>query len=395
MLVLSVGVAGTTPIFVSSQLADFIAPSAAAFSAAIGARSEYIGKKSVADGKEIAAQAMFCAAEAEVFLSRAERAKAVTPLCVGIGALSAALNLLVPAYLRQFETDLQASNEISALFWPLAAISSAAVASLALQDTTSFAGQAVSVGVRRFATPEKAKKTWLSSTELIQKSSEGASNKLRNFAFSILPAPVIGSLCPGDLAAKTIIVSALAAAQSAYSLVVCEYVLSRATDSVALKSRCAAVCDTYANQAARSSAILPYTSSLSGLCAASAAAVVEFPIIETLGASGRSGLIAQTALLSMFPLFSTLFAAASTVSKGRCRIDEAAVSKASQQISLDFDNNQVLRPVKGVWELIRLTTQSSIVEPLQRYMQKLRNIFSKWRGSDRAKPQSPPEGTLV
>ncbi|EJK44843.1 hypothetical protein THAOC_36587, partial [Thalassiosira oceanica] len=44
--------------------------------------------------------------------------------------------------------------------------------------------------------------------------------------------------------------------------------VARATDAVALKARSAAVCDTYANQGARNSAILPFTSALSAFCAA-------------------------------------------------------------------------------------------------------------------------------
>ena len=51
-------------------------------------------------------------------------------------------------------------------------------------------------------------------------------------------------------------------------------------DAVALKTRAAAVSDTYANQGTRSGAILPFTSALGGLCAAGAAAIVEaLPLI--------------------------------------------------------------------------------------------------------------------
>lgn len=61
------------------------------------------------------------------------------------------------------------------------------------------------------------------------------------------------------------------------------YEVARAVDAVALKARAAAVSDTYANQGARSGAILPFTSALGGLCAAAAAATVELvPLIPNI-----------------------------------------------------------------------------------------------------------------
>ena len=88
------------------------------------------------------------------------------------------------------------------------------------------------------------------------------------FARSVLPGPLLGAACPGPLAFKAIVATATAAAQSAYSLAVTEYNIAQAADAVALKSRAAAVADTYANQGARAGAILPFTSALAGLCAA-------------------------------------------------------------------------------------------------------------------------------
>ena len=55
-------------------------------SAAIGIGAEYTGKVAVADGKEVAATTLQCAAEAEALLAKAERVKAVSPLCVGVSA---------------------------------------------------------------------------------------------------------------------------------------------------------------------------------------------------------------------------------------------------------------------------------------------------------------------
>lgn len=65
------------PLVLAGHLTEFIAPSAAAFTAAVGIAAEYTGKMAVADGKEVAAASLQCAAEAEGFLANAERAKAV------------------------------------------------------------------------------------------------------------------------------------------------------------------------------------------------------------------------------------------------------------------------------------------------------------------------------
>lgn len=53
------------PLLLGGRITEFLAPSAAAFSAAIGIGAEYNGKVAVADGKEIAALAIQCSAEAE------------------------------------------------------------------------------------------------------------------------------------------------------------------------------------------------------------------------------------------------------------------------------------------------------------------------------------------
>lgn len=338
-------------------------------SAAIGIGAEYAGKVAVADGKEVAAQSIQCAAESEGFLAQAERAKAVTPLCVGIGATALSFALLVPVLLASLavEKNLQLVTEVY-LCCPLVAVLSAAVSSLALQETRSFSQQAISVGNRRFAKSGLVGRTWLSSTEQIERKSKNAAHKWKTFAFSVLPAPILGALVPGALPTKTIVVSALAAAQSAWFLAQCEHTLSRATDAVALKARSAAVCDTYANQGARAAAILPFTSALSSLCAAATAAIVEFPFMEEVALKG--GVIPEMLIVGLFPTFSAMFAAAASVSKARCEVDAEAAMQAASTLALGYDavgeDDPVLRPLRGVMDLIKLTAQSSVLEPLKR-----------------------------
>ena len=368
--------AAAGPIVFGGHITEFLAPAAAAFSAAIGISAEYTGKVAVADGKEVAASALQCAAEAEGLLANAERAKAICPLCVGVGASSATLALLVPVLLDTLgvSSNLQLMTEIY-LFCPLVSVLAAAVASLALQETQSFASRAIGIGNRRFARSGMVGRTWMSTSELIDRKSVGATQKWKTFSFSVLPAPFLGSLVPGALPTKTIVVAAIAAAQSAYFLTLAENTLSRATDAVALKARSAAVCDTYANQGARSSAILPFTSALSSLCAAATAALVELPFVESLAAmSTTPSIMLQIVTVSAFPTLAALFSAAASVSKARCLVDAEAAKQAACTLALQYndeDGDPVLKPIQGVRELVRLTVAYSLREPLRRILRRL------------------------
>ncbi|KAL3934877.1 MAG: hypothetical protein SGARI_003200 [Bacillariaceae sp.] len=144
LLVLSTSVAAAAsgPWILGGKLTEFLAPTAAAFSAALGIGAEYVGRVAVADGKEVAAATIGCAAEAEGFLAQAERAKAITPLCVGIGATATTFSLLVPVLLGSVQ-EVSIMTEIY-LACPLISVLSAAVCSLALQDTKAFAKRATS-----------------------------------------------------------------------------------------------------------------------------------------------------------------------------------------------------------------------------------------------------------
>lgn len=407
ILTTSVAAAASGPWVLGGKLTEFLAPTAAAckcrvivghsvfipgpkyprfyfdndadialVSAAIGIGAEYVGRVSVCDGKEVAAATIQCSAEAEGLLANAERAKAIVPLCVGLGATATTFSLLVPVLLGSIERNIM--SEIY-LVCPLISVLAAAVASLALQETRSFSTRATSVGNRRFARSGLVGRTWLSSAEQIIGKSEGARSKWRIFCWSVLPAPILGSVVPGtSLATKSIIVAALAAAQSAYFLAQSEYALARATDAVAVKARSAAVCDTYANQGARSAAILPFTSALSGLCAAATAAIVELPFLQSLSSVGSlSGLTTQMVVVSFFPAFSALFAAAASVSKARCEVQAEAAVQAASTLALEYntsdDEDPILRPFRGVIELIQLTFSSSIAEPFLRFQKRLRD----------------------
>lgn len=366
LLSLSVLAAGSGPILFAdgARVAEVLAPACAALSAAIGIGAEYTGKVAVADGKEVAAATLQCAAEAEGLLAKAERVKAVTPLCVGISATAATLSLVAPVLIESLKSIVGTNYVLNELYFlsPLVAVLSAAVAGLSLQETEQFTSRAISVGNRRFAKSGLVGRTWLSATEQIENSSSKTTKRWKSFAWSVLPAPIVGSLVPGVLSTKAVVVAALAAAQCAFFLAQAESVVARGTDAVALKSRSAAVCDTYANQGARSAAILPFTSALSSLCAAATAAIVELPLLESLGAiGGAGGAISSASLVAFFPALASLFAAAASVSKARCEVDAEAAIQAASTLALEYDDEDdpVLRPFKGVVELIRLTISTT------------------------------------
>lgn len=144
---------GMGPIFFpGTSVTEVLAPAAAAFTASITIGSEYIGRVAVADGKEIAANTIQCAAEAEAFLANAERVKAITPLCVGLGATAASLTLLTPTIIEA----LHIGNSVIMitelyLLCPLVSVLAAAVSNLALEETKGFCSRAINVGVRRFS----------------------------------------------------------------------------------------------------------------------------------------------------------------------------------------------------------------------------------------------------
>jgi hypothetical protein len=403
--------AAASPVLFGARVTEFLAPSLAALVAAVGISAEVVGKTAAANGKEVAAAAMQCVAEAEGLLANAERSKAVLPLCVGVSAVAASWALLVPVAMDAVDS-VQVATELY-LLCPLVAVLSAATSALCLQETRDYCRRAIGVGNRRFAPSAAVGRTWLSQTEQIEGKGRSSLGRWRGFALSVLPAPLAGSLLlpRAALSTKTIVVAALAAAQSAWLLAMAEYELSAASDAVALKARSGAVCDAYANQAGRSSAILPFTSALSGLCAAATAAVVELPLLDALSAAASSSSAAAAAIASSsasssfltplasllhgapavalqvllaaaFPALSSLFAAAASVSKARCELDAEAAVLAASTLAIPYDPSPtsssggsgngrgrpgLLQPLRSVRELIRAVWDKAIVEPARRW----------------------------
>lgn len=356
VLGVSVATCAASPFLFSMKVVELLVPSLGALCAAIGISAEYVGRVAVCNGKEVAAASLATAAEAEGILAQGERVKAVLPLCVGIATTAVAFALLAPALIESLSRTLsvQVITELYLLF-PLAGVLSASVAGLAKQEVVQICQRAIGVGNRRFASANSVGRTWLSQTEMIQRAADSTSSKWGNFAVAVLPSPLIATFFPGSIELKTVICAALAATQAAYYLAVAEGELARAIDAVAVKTRSAAVSDTYANQGARSGAILPFTSALAGVCAAATAAVVEFlPVVPSIPL--------QSLISLTFPGFAAVLAAGASVSKARCEVDAAAAREAAETLASERPNpyNRIMRPVRYVLELIRLSGKSAL-----------------------------------
>lgn len=347
-LVSSVIVAAIAPFLLPFEPVKVLVPTLAATSAAIGVSAEYTGKTAVANGKEIAATTLQAAAEAEAVLAGAERVKAVIPLTVGIATSAATFALLVPVFLEELATRGLKGLGNGVVLFPIISVLSASMAGIAVQECRSLCRRAIGIGNRRFASSSSVGRDWLSDTERIGAKSLGIRKKWKNFAVALVPAPLFAMFFPGSLASKCIIAAAIGVGQTAWYIAVAEYEIARAMDAVAFKLRSAAVAETYANEGMRAGSILPFTSALSALCAASTAAAVELlPMI--------SAVEIQVLAASFFPAGAALFAAAASVSKRRCENDAAMASSAAEKIAVPpkgiLQNQDSLLPVKGIIEL--------------------------------------------
>jgi hypothetical protein len=376
----SVVVSFASPQLLSAKITEFLVPSLGALVASIGFSSEYLGKVAVSRGKEIAATSLQAAAESELYLAQAERAKAIIPLCVGIATTAAAFALVAQAVLG----DLFARGVATALvtqaylLCPILAVLAAAVAALATQESVLLCSRSIGVGARRFASAGDVGRTWLSATEQIAASVDRSQEKWVSFVLGVLPAPIAAVLFPGDLALRAIVASSVAAAQCAYSLARAEYSLTAAVESVSLKSRAAAVSDTYANQGARAGAVLPFTSALSGLCAAVTVAVVEIlPLMPST--------LVESFVCVLFPGVGATIAAAASISKARCEVDAAAATAAATQLaSSGMYGGGKKGPVTATIELVRLTAVSTarelrttLKEVVQRFVKMARRLTGR------------------
>ena len=305
-LAASVSAAAAAPFLENPALAELGVPAAALVVAAVGVAAEYGGRVATATAKEVAAVALRTASEAEAALAAAERAKSACPLCAGLAAAAAAVALALP----------RAAPPLLLGAAPVAGALCAAVGALAHARAAARAAAAENLGRRRFASSAEVGATWRSQTEMVFARDLSERRRHATVALALLPAP-LAALIPGSGQFRAVAAASASAAQAAYHVAAAEWGVAHAADAVADKQRTAAIIDTYANQAARVGALLPFTSALAGLCAAAAAVVVE---------------VAPAAAV-LFPAAGAVCAAAASVSKACCEADASAAAAASRGLA--------------------------------------------------------------
>lgn len=345
---------GAAPYLLAERIVHTFVPALAGLIFSIGCNAEYTGKVAVARGKEVSATTVKVAAEAEIYLARAERVKAIIGLCVGISATAAAYALIIPALIEDLEEVGVAEGLLNDtyLIMPLIAGLAAAVAALASTESKDLSQISIATGERRFA-----RVTRESVLQSVEKATGLTKEKWFSFALGVLPAPLLATICPGDLGFKAVVAAAGAAAQCTYSLVTAEYILAAAVESVSLKSRTAALSETYSNQASKASSILPFTSALSGACLATAVVAVEVcPALGLTFGHGALGVFSEAVMCGFFPVAGAIFAAASYISSTCATIDADAATEAADKIP---DSRAVLGsdkdPTSETLELLGLT----------------------------------------
>lgn len=328
-LVASAALAAASPMFWSEKVVEVLIPGCALLTAAISVSAEYGGRVATANGKQVAAVSLRAAMESEALLASAERSKAVIPLTFGTSAAAAMLSLVVSPLLKELSAAGVVTpfrNELL-LVCPIVAMFASAVAALAEVETAAWAEAARSLGRRRFATRGIVGRSWQSQTEMVYNKDSRERKRWISFIWGISPAPIAALSVGGDLGFKAVVATFFAAAQAAYYFAAAENAVSRATASVALKGRTAAVAETYASQAWRVQALLPFTSALASVCAAFAAIAVEV----------------QPFASAVFPTLGALVAAAAQVAKACCEADASAALSAADT----FGNRPAIAPVQS------------------------------------------------
>jgi hypothetical protein len=114
------------------------------------------------------------------------------------------------------------------------------------------------------------------------------------------------------------------------------------------------------------------------------------------GIGGPQGSLASVALVGLFPALGSIFAAAASVSKARCEVDAEAAIQAAATLALEYDDEDdpILRPIKGVVDLIRVTITTTwksfkktrFVTTVQPIFLRLKRIFRPKQDKSSAQP---------
>ena len=112
---------------------------------------------------------------------------------------------------------------------------------------------------------------------------------------------------------------------------------------------------------------------------------MELPFLDTV--SALYGTVGEVALVSLFPILSSTFAAAAAVSKARCEVDAEAAAQAASTLALEYDTingsggDPVLRPFQAVKELMRLAVTSGWRSIKKTVINPFKNSYRVWRST--------------
>lgn len=324
-----------------------LVPTACGITSAVAMGAEFSGKSAVSNGIAVGKATAMAAAESEILLARSERVKAILPVCIGLSVVSLAFALLAPRLVEDYGGIFDSTQQIEFyLASPLIGVLSASVAGLASQESIILSKRATQTGVRRFARAGDVGRTWMSVTELVESTSASTQDKWLSFTLNGFPGLLLGAFLPGEIQEKAIAATGIAGIQTAFSVLEAEYGIARGVEAVALKTRAAAISETYAFTGKRSSARLPQSSALAALSIACSIMVAE--------ACSPITVLGLTAL-AVFPAYGAIVAASATVPKTRCEVDAEAAAVAGTELTLQQESE----PVNTVLSLLALTLNPS------------------------------------
>mmetsp|Transcript_12565 Transcript_12565/g.25588 ORF Transcript_12565/g.25588 Transcript_12565/m.25588 type:complete len:537 (-) Transcript_12565:298-1908(-) len=355
-----------SPHTFSPEVTEVLVPTAASIIAVCTTAAEFQGKDSTSDAKEVAAVALARAAQAEAYLARAERAKAIIPAMVGVSATAAASSIVFPI--------LAAGGVAVSPFLigscPVVATAAAATGSLGKIDTL-----AEGLAALGKTDPDRALPSRVTNGPSVRR--KVIKQRVVAVLKAIVPSIALIAFLPGEFTYRCVIASSVAAAQVAYSLAEAETICSEVTMKVAAISKSAAQADVFANRAMAESSVLPFTSAIGGVVAVLSAALVEF----------------NPAVAGLVPAVGGIACGVATTAASRSDMDSTSTRLAFRQ------NNGIRRaaPVPFVPGLFKDIVPAIIGTYLVAAAKKINKSFEEWLESLKQGGTSPepPQRSLA
>mmetsp|Transcript_28429 Transcript_28429/g.53258 ORF Transcript_28429/g.53258 Transcript_28429/m.53258 type:complete len:512 (-) Transcript_28429:259-1794(-) len=352
-----------SPHTFSGEVTEVLVPTAASIIAVCTTAAEFRGKDSTSDAKEVAAVALARAAQAEAYLARAERAKAIIPAMVGVSATAATSCLIFPI----LAAGGVAVSPILIGSCPVVATAAAAYGALGKVETL-----AEGLAALGKTDPDRVLPSRVTNGPGVRR--KVLKQRVAEVMKAIVPSIALAVFLPGEFTYRCVIAASVAAAQVAYSLAEAETICAEVTMKVTEISKAAAKADVFANRAAAESSVLPFTSAIGGVVAVLSAALVEF----------------NPAVAGLVPAVGGIACGVATTAASRSEMD-------STSTRLAFRNSGIRRaaPVPFVPGLFKDIVPALIGSYLVSTAKKLSKSFDQWRESLKYEPPSPPSLTTA